>query len=81
MVLVVNGRVTYLFFPSLVSTFRTDYYICGIAPLELNQLVILGYPKERDTEQNKASRPVLCVVAYRSCDHVEICRDSLSLRG
>ncbi|XP_050089109.1 vacuolar protein sorting-associated protein 41 homolog [Anopheles aquasalis] len=64
-----------------MSTFQTDFYICGIAPLESNQLVILGYSKDRDSETNKALRPILCVLQYNASDYIEICTDSLSMRG
>lgn len=64
-----------------VSTFQTDFYVCGVAPLHENQIVVLGYPKERDEESNKALRPVLYVIEYKTSDYVEICTDSLSLRG
>lgn len=64
----------------LVSTFQTDFFVCGLGPLESNQLVVLGYPRERD-ETDKALRPVLCVIQYKTCDYVEICTDSLTLRG
>lgn len=53
----------------------------GLAPLIGDQLVVLGYPKERDEESNKALRPVLCVMSYRVSDYEEICTNSLSLRG
>lgn len=46
-----------------------------------NQLVVLGYPKEKDPETKKAQRPVLCVIEYKADDHEEICTDCLSLRG
>lgn len=65
----------------LVSTFQTDFYVSGIAPLESHQLVVLGYPKERDSETNKALRPILCVLQYKACDYIEICTDSLTMRG
>jgi vacuolar protein sorting-associated protein 41 len=61
-----------------ISTFQTEFYICGLAPLENNQLVVLGYPKERDADNNKA---LLCVLQYNTNDYVEICTDILSLRG
>ncbi|XP_052869808.1 vacuolar protein sorting-associated protein 41 homolog [Anopheles cruzii] len=64
-----------------MSTFQTDFYICGIAPLESNQLVVLGFSKDRDSETNKALRPILCVLQYNATDYVEICTDSLSMRG
>lgn len=62
-----------------VSTFTTDFYICGIGPLD-NHLVLLGYVKEPDFD-GKAQRPQLHVVDPRIEDYVEICTDSLSLRG
>ncbi|XP_037029036.1 vacuolar protein sorting-associated protein 41 homolog [Bradysia coprophila] len=64
-----------------ISTFQTDFFVCGVAPLQENQIVVLGYPKERDEESNKALRPVLYVIEYKTSDYVEICTDSLSLRG
>lgn len=64
-----------------VSTFQTDFFVCGVAPLHDNQIVVLGYPKERDEENDKALRPVLYVIEYKTSDYVEICTDSLSLRG
>uniref|UniRef100_A0A1L8DVT6 Vacuolar protein sorting-associated protein 41 homolog n=1 Tax=Nyssomyia neivai TaxID=330878 RepID=A0A1L8DVT6_9DIPT len=64
-----------------VSTFQTDFFVCGLAPLEGNQLVVLGVPKERDLENSKSLRPILTVLLYKTCDYVEICTDSLSLRG
>lgn len=65
----------------IVSTFQTDFFVCGLAPLESNQLVVLGYPKERDAENNKALRPIIAVLQYKTSDYDEICIDSLSLRG
>lgn len=58
-----------------------DSYICGLGPLESDQLVVLGYPKERDPETNKALRPILYVIQYKSIGYEEICTNSLSLRG
>ncbi|KAJ8956298.1 hypothetical protein NQ318_015034 [Aromia moschata] len=62
-----------------VSTFQTEFYICGIAPLD-HQLVLLGFPKELD-ENQKSLRPQLYIVEYRDSDCTDICTDSLSLRG
>ncbi|KAF5292644.1 hypothetical protein FQR65_LT11196 [Abscondita terminalis] len=62
-----------------VSTFQTEFYISGIAPLD-NQLVLLGFPKELDSN-HKSMRPQLYVVEYRDSDYIEVCMDSLSLRG
>ncbi|XP_055301199.1 vacuolar protein sorting-associated protein 41 homolog [Sitodiplosis mosellana] len=64
-----------------ISTFQMDCYICGLGPLESDQLVVLGYPKEKDPTTNKALRPILCVIQYKSYDYEEICTNSLSLRG
>ncbi|XP_044315232.1 vacuolar protein sorting-associated protein 41 homolog isoform X2 [Drosophila rhopaloa] len=63
-----------------VSTFQTTFYICGLAPLNTNQLVVLGYRKEK-SESFKAQRPVLCVIEYKKDSSEEICTDSLTLRG
>ncbi|XP_050502655.1 vacuolar protein sorting-associated protein 41 homolog [Diabrotica virgifera virgifera] len=62
-----------------VSTFQTEFYISGIAPLD-QQLVLLGFPKELD-EHQKSLRPQLYIVEYRDNDYTDICTDSLSLRG
>lgn len=45
-----------------------------------NQLVVLGYPKQNDVG-GKGSRPVLCALEYKSNDYIEICIDTLSIRG
>ncbi|XP_017786733.1 PREDICTED: vacuolar protein sorting-associated protein 41 homolog [Nicrophorus vespilloides] len=62
-----------------VSTFQTEFYISGIAPLD-HQLVLLGFPKELD-EDNKSLRPQLYIVEYRDNDYTDVCTDYLSLRG
>ncbi|XP_060533869.1 vacuolar protein sorting-associated protein 41 homolog [Cylas formicarius] len=62
-----------------ISTFQTEFYISGIAPLD-HQLVLLGYPKELD-ENQKSLRPQLYIVEYKDNDYIDICTDSLSLRG
>ncbi|XP_025830960.1 vacuolar protein sorting-associated protein 41 homolog [Agrilus planipennis] len=62
-----------------VSTFKTEFYISGIAPLD-HQLVLLGFSKELDQNQ-KSLRPQLYIVEYRDNDYIDICTDSLSLRG
>lgn len=63
-----------------ISTFQTTFYISGLAALTSNQLVVLGYPKEKDSER-KALRPVLSVLEYKLNSSEEVCTDSLSLRG
>lgn len=62
-----------------VSTFQTEFYISGIAPLD-NQLVLLGFSKEFDVNQ-KSLRPQLFIVEYRDNDYIDVCTESLSLRG
>ncbi|CAG9814950.1 unnamed protein product [Phaedon cochleariae] len=62
-----------------VSTFQTEFYLSGIAPLD-QQLVLLGYPKELD-KNHKSPRPQLYIVEYRDNDCTDVCTDSLSLRG
>lgn len=59
-----------------VCTFQTDFFVCGVAPLG-NQLVVLGYAKEQDVPQ----RPQLHVIEPRSEDYIDLSTDSLSLRG
>ncbi|XP_051858563.1 vacuolar protein sorting-associated protein 41 homolog isoform X2 [Drosophila albomicans] len=63
-----------------VSTFQTSFYICGLAPLAANQLVVLGYRKERSANY-KALRPVLCVIEYKKNTYEEVCQDILPVRG
>lgn len=65
----------------LVSTFRTDYFISGLAPLDKDELVVLGVPKDRDPETGKPLRPRLSVLRYKANDYVEVCTDTLSMRG
>ncbi|XP_059477900.1 vacuolar protein sorting-associated protein 41 homolog [Neocloeon triangulifer] len=63
-----------------IFNFHTDFYLCGIAPLD-NNLVLLGYPKELD-ENGKAQRPQLYVVEPKDGgDFDELSTDCLSLRG
>lgn len=69
--------ISYIF---VVSTFQTTFYISGLAALTSSQLVVLGYPKEKDTER-KALRPILSVLEYKLNSSEEVCTDSLSLRG
>ncbi|XP_075222669.1 vacuolar protein sorting-associated protein light [Lycorma delicatula] len=59
-----------------VSTFQTDFFVSGVAPLS-SQLVVLGYCKEQDVPQ----RPQLHVIEPRAQDYIDISTDSLSLRG
>lgn len=57
-------------------TFQTDFLICGIGPLE-QQLVVLGYWREQETPQ----RPQLHVLEPKAEDYIDICTNSLNLRG
>lgn len=66
-------------FLELVCDFQTDFYICGIAPLD-TQLVLLGYHKVHE-EDGTARRPQLYVIEPKSNDYSEICTDILTLRG
>jgi hypothetical protein len=63
----------------VITTFKTEFYICGIAPLENNQLVVLGLPPKENAE-DKSQRPVLCVIQYKCNEYEEICTDSLTLK-
>lgn len=67
-----------LFMVELLSTFTTDFYISGIAPLvepnqksELN-LVLLGFAKELDEDGN-SKRPTLQIVQPMGNDYIEVC--------
>ncbi|CAK9833550.1 Vacuolar protein sorting-associated protein 41 homolog [Anthophora retusa] len=62
-----------------VSTFKVDFYISGIAPLE-NQLVLLGCVKELDAN-GKSQRPTVHVVEPMYEDFSLVCANSLTLRG
>lgn len=43
--------------------------------------MVLGVPKQLDAETGKPLRPQLCVLQYKSNNYVEVCTDSLSMRG
>uniref|UniRef100_A0A1A9UDQ9 GYF domain-containing protein n=1 Tax=Glossina austeni TaxID=7395 RepID=A0A1A9UDQ9_GLOAU len=59
---------------------RTNFYVSGLTSLTSNQLVVLGYPKEKYSERN-ALRPLLSVLEYKLNSSEEVCTDSLTLRG
>lgn len=63
-----------------VYTFQTDYFISGLGPFD-DQLVLLGVPKECDSETGKAQRPVLSIADYKDCEFCEVSNDSLNIRG
>uniref|UniRef100_A0A336KE33 CSON006888 protein n=1 Tax=Culicoides sonorensis TaxID=179676 RepID=A0A336KE33_CULSO len=65
-----------------ISSFKTDFILCGLAPMESissNQLVVLGYTKL--SSGGRPNRPVLCALEYKSNDYTEICIDTLSIKG
>lgn len=69
-----------------ISSFKIDFIVCGLAPLESNQLVVLGFPKPattvtNDEEIDKAKRPVLCAIEYEANDYSIICMDTLTIYG
>ncbi|XP_055377491.1 vacuolar protein sorting-associated protein 41 homolog [Condylostylus longicornis] len=64
-----------------ISTFQTPFFISGLASLDMDRLVLLGYEKKRNEDNDEALRPILCVVTYTSNDYERITTDSLSLRG
>lgn len=61
-------------------TFTTEYFVCGICPLDTTQLVILGYVKEKD-EEGKSQRPRTCILQAEETKYVEMYEDKLSLYG
>ncbi|CAH3999461.1 vacuolar protein sorting-associated protein 41 homolog [Pieris brassicae] len=63
-----------------VYTFQSDYFISGLGPFN-DQLVLLGVPKEPDSETGKTQRPVLSVADYKDCEFCEVSTDSLNIRG
>lgn len=63
-----------------MCTFQTEYYICGLAPLD-NQLVLLGFPKEVDPKTGKAQRPILNIVDYKESEFADVSSDTLNIRG
>jgi vacuolar protein sorting-associated protein 41 len=64
-----------------ISTFQTEFFICGLAPLEnKSQIVVLGVPKLKDEDGN-GQRPVLCAIQYECNVYEELCTDSLTLKG
>ncbi|XP_064614137.1 vacuolar protein sorting-associated protein 41 homolog [Liolophura sinensis] len=66
----------------ITAMFKLESYICGIAPLGGN-LVVLMYDREVQLEGGKpvANRPHLIVVEPKMGDYVELSNDALSIRG
>lgn len=64
-----------------VSTFHTEFFISGLAPLNKSQqLVVLGVPKEKNDDSSN-QRPVLCAIKYENNDYEELCSDILTMNG
>ncbi|ESO87990.1 hypothetical protein LOTGIDRAFT_126722, partial [Lottia gigantea] len=67
----------------IVCMFTTEFYICGIAPLEDN-IVVLTYEKESQQEEvgrAVAARPHLQILEPHMEYYEEISNDALSIRG
>lgn len=79
-VIEVSSRNLPCFICDPVSTFQTEFYISGLAPLDENQLVVLGVPKEKNNDCNNR-RPVFCAIKYLNNDYEELCSDILTLKG
>lgn len=54
-------------------------YISGIAPLGDDQVVVLGYPKMKDTN-GKSQRPIMCFLRLNPPRYMEVTDERLSLR-
>lgn len=63
------------FYKCLVYTFQTEFWVCGVSPLNEN-LVLLGCLKDTQGE-----RPQLHIVKPEEDDYTDLIIDSLSLRG
>ncbi|KAK6166083.1 hypothetical protein SNE40_022857 [Patella caerulea] len=66
----------------IVSMFTTEFFVCGIAPLEDN-IIVLSYEKDGQQETGRlvASRPHLQVLEPHMDYFEEISNDALSIRG
>lgn len=80
-VIEVSSRNLPCFICDPVSTFRTDFHICGLATLDKNkQIAVLGVAKEQNSDENN-QRPVLCAIRYENNDYQELCSDILTMNG
>jgi len=66
----------------ITAMFQTEKYICGIAPLSTN-LVVLSYDKEGQKEGGRtvANRPYLQILDPHMKKFEEVSSDALSIRG
>lgn len=66
----------------ITAMFTTDFYVCGIAPLATN-LVVLSYDKPDDKPGGRftANRPHLQILEPHMKHFEEISNDALSIRG
>ncbi|XP_074658816.1 vacuolar protein sorting-associated protein 41 homolog [Tubulanus polymorphus] len=71
----------------IVSQFKTDFYVCGLAPLNDNILALTYDETERTstsdtpTEDNSSPRPHLRILAPEIVSYEELSNDALSIRG
>ncbi|XP_071956402.1 vacuolar protein sorting-associated protein 41 homolog [Antedon mediterranea] len=68
-------------FVEIVSIFNTDFFVCGVAPLD-DKLVVLAFLRQesRDSE-NESQRPQLKIIDPKPDDYEIISSDALSIRG
>lgn len=68
------------FMMNVVITMRVNYFICGICPLDVSQLVILAYKKKCDAS-GEALAPRLHFFQSEHDKYVQVHSDTLSLRS
>ncbi|XP_078703981.1 vacuolar protein sorting-associated protein 41 homolog isoform X2 [Branchiostoma floridae x Branchiostoma belcheri] len=65
----------------ITAMFKLDFYVCGIAPLG-DQLVVLAHVMEENEDGSQTSaRPQLRILEPHMDTHEEISSDALSIRG
>ena len=52
-------------FVAITAMFSTDFYVCGIAPLEPNLLVLLTFDDKEP--RMEAGKPVCGIVEFQHC--------------
>ncbi|XP_072029867.1 vacuolar protein sorting-associated protein 41 homolog isoform X2 [Amphiura filiformis] len=72
-------------FVEIVSMLKTDFYVCGLAPLG-EDLIVLAYvtegPIQEDQDEGEGSRrPQLKVITPDTDDYVCVSSEALSIRG
>ncbi|XP_033100786.1 vacuolar protein sorting-associated protein 41 homolog [Anneissia japonica] len=68
-------------FVEIVSLFKTDFFVCGVAPLD-NQLVVLAFLRQDSNESDSESqRPQLKILDPKPDDYEIVSSDALSIRG